>query len=74
MKKIVKRIALGIVAVVLIGLVALVCVYFTRFQTMATIAKSTGYSDGYNLYTMDVTYDYNVENIIAKGEGSPDAN
>lgn len=66
-----KRIALRVLLGVLIA--AIVCVavfaglYFTRFQTMATIEKLSDYDDGYNLYSMDVKYDYDLDRVIDRG-------
>lgn len=66
-KKVVLRVLLG----VLIALAACVAVfagiYFTRFQTMSTIEKITDYDDGYNLYSMDVKYDYDLDRVIDRG-------
>lgn len=63
--------ALKISLIILAALIVVVAiiftiVYFTRFQTIATIQKITDY-DEYNLYRMDVKYDYNIENIINYG-------
>ncbi len=44
-----------------------VCIYFTRIQTIRSIEKMTAYGDGYNLYRMDVKYDYNLDKIIESG-------
>lgn len=46
---------------------AFICFYFTRFQTIGSIRKLTDYKDGYNLYRMDVKYDYSLDEIIASG-------
>ena len=34
---------------------------FSRFQSIATIKKLTGYADGYDLYRMDIRYDYDLD-------------
>lgn len=38
--------------------------YGRRLQTCASIREIQRYDDGYGLYTMDVTYDYNLDRII----------
>ena len=57
----------SILAVLLIIIIAFVGVYFTRFQTINSIEKLTDYSDGYNLYRMDVKYDYSLDDVIDYG-------
>lgn len=53
---------------VIIVLVAGFCVvYWSRFQTVASIEKLTDYDDGYNLYCMDIDYDYDLDALIARG-------
>ena len=48
-----------ILAVLIIVAIIVFCgIYLTRFRTMSTIKKITSYNDGYNLYSMDVKYDY----------------
>lgn len=42
-------------------------VYWSRFQTVASIEKLTDYDDGYNLYCMDIDYDYDLDALIARG-------
>ncbi|MGN0536513.1 MAG: linear amide C-N hydrolase [Acutalibacteraceae bacterium] len=70
MSKVKKRILivlLAILAVVLVLLIAFLGFYATRIQTMSSIEKLTDYDDGYNLYRMDIKYDYNLDNIINYG-------
>ena len=67
MKKILKRILIALLALILVLAVAFCCVYFTRLRTLSSIEKITAYDDGYNLYRMNVQYDYNLDNIIAAG-------
>ena len=42
-------------------------VYYTRLQTIHTMEKMTDYQDGYNLYRMDVLYDYDLQHVIDYG-------
>ena len=65
-----KKTIITIVSVVVILVVVLAACfigkYFTRFQTVGTIEKLTDYED-YNLYRMDVKYDYSVQDVIDYG-------
>ena len=70
MNKVKKRsmiVSLAILAVVVFALLAFLGLYFTRIQTIGSIERLTDYADGYNLYRMDIKYDYNLENIIDYG-------
>lgn len=70
MNKVLKRILqvlLVLLSLVVIAAVAFLVLYFTRIQTFSSIEKLTDYEDGYNLYSMDVKYDYNLDNIIDYG-------
>lgn len=39
-----------------------------RLQTLQSIQKLTDYDDGLNIYTMEVFYDYNLDNLTPTGE------
>ena len=65
MKKM-KPILLAILILVLLLLAIFVAVYFTRIKTMSTIRQITEYPE-YNLYSMDVEYDYDLDRLIAYG-------
>ncbi|MFT0754858.1 linear amide C-N hydrolase [Streptococcus alactolyticus] len=70
MNKVKKRsliVSLAILAVVVFALLAFLGLYFTRIQTIGSIERLTDDADGYNLYRMDVKYDYNLDNIIDYG-------
>ena len=70
MNKVKKRILLvllAIPAVILVALLVFFGVYFTRIQTIGSIEQLTDYADGYNLYRMDVKYDYDLDDIIDYG-------
>ncbi len=64
--KILKRVLIVLAALIVTTIIVFIAIYFTRFQTTATIQKITTYED-YNLYRMDIKYDYNIENIINYG-------
>ena len=67
MKKHIKRISLMIVCIILL-LVGSFCIYyFSRFRTLSSIQKVTSYEDGYNLYQIDIKYDYDLDQIIDYG-------
>ena len=70
MNKVKKRVLivlLAILAVVVLALLAFFGLYFTRIQTFSSIEQLTDYEDGYNLYSMDLQYDYNLDDIIDYG-------
>ena len=67
MNKVKKRILtvlLALSAVILVALLVFFGVYFTRIQTIGSIEQLTDYEDGYNLYRMDIKYDYSLDDII----------
>ena len=56
-----------IVCIILL-LVGSFCIYyFSRFRTLSSIQKVTSYEDGYNLYQIDIKYDYDLDQIIDYG-------
>lgn len=67
MKKIIKIILLIVLAAVLLCVSIFAFLYAGRMETMSSIQKITDYADGYNLYRMDVKYDYQLEKIIDYG-------
>lgn len=67
MKGSTKKAAVGLGAIAAAAAAVLVGKYRTRFQTMSTIEKLTNYADGFNLYRMDVKYDYSLDRIIDYG-------
>ena len=66
MKKAIK-IAVLILVVVVAAAVAFLTLYSTRIQTIGSMERLTDYEDGYNLYSMDIKYDYNLDDIIDYG-------
>ncbi|MDY2856858.1 MAG: linear amide C-N hydrolase [Oscillospiraceae bacterium] len=66
MKKVIIWALVSILVLLLAAIITFVCIYFTRFQTISTIEKITNY-DEYNLYRMDIKYDYNLDNVINYG-------
>lgn len=67
MSKVIKRISLILLAVVVFAILAFVGLYFTRIQTISSIEQITDYEDGYNLYRMEIKYDYSLDDIIGYG-------
>lgn len=65
MKRAIKQILFPFAVLVILAVAAFAGIYFTRFQTIGSIEKVTDYADGYNLYRMDVKYDYSLDDIIA---------
>lgn len=66
-KKIILWSVFGLIAVILILLLAFVCIYASRLSTINSIQKITSYEDEYDLYTMEIKYDYSIEDIIEYG-------
>lgn len=64
--KVVKRILIAILIVIIAVAAAFFGLYFTRIQTVSSIAKVTDYDD-YNLYRIDVKYDYDLDGVIGYG-------
>ena len=67
MSKVIKRILFILMAAVVLVIAAFGGIYFTRILTIGSIEKLTDYGDGYNLYSMDIKYDYSLEDIIDYG-------
>ena len=70
MNKVLKGILivlLSVLAVVCLAVLSFLGVYFSRIQTMGSIEQLTDYADGYNLYRMDVQYNYSLDDIIDYG-------
>ena len=66
MKKAIKWTLVSILALLIAVIITFVCIYFTRLQTISTIEKITNYNE-YNLYRMDIKYDYSLDNVINYG-------
>ena len=67
MKKWIKRILAALLILVLVCVLAFCGLYLGRFKTRASIRKVSAYEDGYNLYRMDIKYNYSLDDIIASG-------
>lgn len=51
----------------LLALLGFAGIYSSRFRSISSIEKITDYEDGYNLYSMSVSHEYSVENIVSSG-------
>ena len=59
---------LAAAAGVAVGLAAAAgIVYRKQIKSAASLKRWTGYADGYDLYAIDIAYDYNLDRIIAAG-------
>ena len=67
MNKVIKRVLIILLMAVILVVAVFLGIYFTRIQTIGSIEQLTDYEDGYNLYRMDVKYDYSIENVIDRG-------
>lgn len=66
-KKIIIWSVIGLIGAIILLLLVFVCVYATRLSTVSSIEKVTSYDDGYDLYKMEIKYDYSIEDIIDYG-------
>lgn len=66
MAKTVKSVLLVLLALVLVCVIAFCAFYWGRFRSIASIEKMTDYED-YNLYRMNIEYDYDLDALIARG-------
>ena len=66
MKKVINRIFIIAAAIIIFIAIVFTGIYLTRFKTIGSIEKITSYDD-YNLYSMDISYDYNLDDIINYG-------
>ena len=67
MNKVIKSVLIILLMIVVLAAAVFLGIYFTRIQTIGSIEQLTDYEDGYNLYRMDVKYDYSIENVINRG-------
>lgn len=64
--RIVCKAMIIILALAALVILAIIGMYFTRIQSIGTIEKLTDYEDGYNLYRMDILYDYDLDGMLKK--------
>ena len=67
MKKTVIRVLAVLAAVILVCIAVFAGIYFTRLRTLASVEKLSSYDDGYDLYRMDIKYDYSIDDVINCG-------
>lgn len=61
------RIICSVLAALVVCVAVFTGVYYTRLKTVSSIEKITSYDDGYNIYTMNVEYDYDFDAIVDSG-------
>ena len=66
-KSVGKKILIAVLVLLLVAAAAFLLKYRTRLKTMSSVAKLTSYEDGYDLYTMDIGYDYDLDAMLARG-------
>ena len=66
MKNIVRGIVLAVITIAALIIITFTAVYSSRFKTIGSIEKLTDY-DEYNVYRMDVKYDYSLDDVIDHG-------
>ena len=67
MKKALKYVLLFLLLAILCVLAAFCWLYGGRVKSVSSIHKLTDYGDGYDLYSMDIHYDYNLDRLISRG-------
>lgn len=60
-------IACGVAGVAVGFAAAAGIVYRKQIKSAASLRRLTGYADGYDLYAIDIAYDYDLDRIIAAG-------
>ena len=66
MKKRIRQVVLGILLLVLLAIAGFGVLYAGRLRTVNSIEQLTNYDD-YNLYRMDIRYDYSIDDVINYG-------
>ena len=66
MKRMLKRILVVLLVLILLAVAGFGMLYAGRLRTVNSIERITAYDD-YNLYRMDVTYDYSIDDVINYG-------
>lgn len=66
MKRMLKRILVVVLVLILLAVAGFGVLYAGRLRTVNSIEQITAYDD-YNLYRMDVTYDYSIDDVINYG-------
>lgn len=66
-KKWLLWIPLTLLAAMLVLVLVFCGIYFTRFRTISSIEKLSSYEDGYDLYSMEIQYDYSIDDMIEYG-------
>lgn len=66
MKRMLKRILVVLLVLILLAVAGFGVLYAGRLRTVNSIEQITAYDD-YNLYRMDVTYDYSIDDVINYG-------
>lgn len=67
MKKALKYVLLFLLLAILCVLAVFCWLYGGRVKSVSSIQKLTDYGDGYDLYSMDIRYDYNLDRLISRG-------
>lgn len=56
-----------VLAVILLLIGGFAALYATRFASVSSIEQITEYDDGFDIYRMDIKYDYSIDDIIDFG-------
>ena len=64
---VIKRVLIGVLTALVLACVIFCILYLSRFRSVSTIEKLTDYDDGYDLYSMTIEYDYDLDKVINSG-------
>ena len=53
-----------LLAIVVLAILVFIGIYFTRFQSIGSIEKLTDYADGYDLYKIEIKYNYDLDKLL----------
>lgn len=59
-----KKVMFVILALIIILVLIFLGVYLTRIQSVSTLTRLTSYDDGYDLYKIDIKYNYKLEDLM----------
>ncbi|MBE6724724.1 MAG: linear amide C-N hydrolase [Ruminococcaceae bacterium] len=65
-KNVISLILMILLCLIVLLAVVFAIVYFTRFQTIGSIERLTDYEDGYDLYKIDIKYEYDLDRMMSR--------
>lgn len=62
-----KHVFTCIIIIILVGIAIFIGIYSSRIKTIQSIEKLTDYNDNYDIYRMDIQYDYSIDRVLDYG-------